>query len=280
MLPEMLKLVDNTMDFPRYSDEWFASLYLQYGSAERAILHFMRKGETLPISIAGFHRLVNNRGIVKSVGRRHTHFAENVYFFAHKVLEPTVPLARIYRDYMPLEFTTSLVSLHRVYNKILDGKTDKQATALLISPADSPDVVLIGQEKTSHVHYGKYRGDATIPMTFSEKNEDPDRSILRVLQQEVWSSEAVKGKLKSLNVSPSFVMQFTILDVSVDVYKIILPEHSVHGPFTSFKLQGHQFISIDEIANGSSGLSFRWGVEEIINHQEISSLNLLLAKTI
>lgn len=269
--------------YQKYSDPWFANLYFQYGSAEKVLSHFLLKGESLPISIAGYHRLINKLGIIKSVGRKETKFNEALYFFAHKALEPALPLAKIYRDYMPLQFDTSLVSLHRIYNNVLGGDISKHAVALIISK-DYSDKFLIADETTSSIRYGKYAGDATIPMTYAKANESTEVSLLRLLQQEVFTSLAIEGKLskqstlaKNLINKSVFQTNFDILNVRIAVYKLLLPSDS-QMTFSSHKLSNHRFINLDEMAN--SNLAFRWGVEEIVNQKSTSRLNYLLNASI
>lgn len=266
------------MNYPKYSDEWFASLYLQYGSAERVLQHCYRAGDPLPISLASFHRLINKKGIIKSVGRRNTHLGEALYFFAHKASEPALPLAKIYREYMPLEFETSIVSLHRIYNRVKSLEITKTAVALLISPTLSSDRVLVADETTSSLRYGRYKGDSSIPMTFSEKDEEAEKSILRVLQQEVFVDKAIAGDLRNMSFDYHHYMDFDILDVKVRVYKILVDNENLK--FSSFKLRNHRFVNTSDISKGIEGVNFRWGVEEIINRKPVSALNLMLASSL
>src|SRR5690554_3181352 len=94
----------------KYSDRWFVELYLKYGSVEETIRSYP---ESLPISIANYHRLVKKYGLIKSAGR-HVSLPETLHFFRLKALEPGAPLERVYKN-MPPSFQTSLSTLHRIY---------------------------------------------------------------------------------------------------------------------------------------------------------------------
>lgn len=255
-------------DYPKYSNEWFVWLYLKYGSAEKVLQQFWRGGEALPISIAQYHRLISKTGIVKSVGRKQTSISESIYFFAHKALEPAYPLAKVYRELMPLDFETSLVSLHRVYNSVIRGQTPKHATALLINPGDHGKI-LIAREQTSSVRYAKFRGDATVPMSYSRSNEDPKLSILRVLQQEVWQHEAVTGQLsitsdlvrEIIPDDPIPLAFVDVLDVRLSVYALSLPSFFPKA-FSSSRVSNHKFINMDQADN----TQFRFGVREMVDY--------------
>ena len=174
----------------RYSDEWFVALYLKYGSVEEAIRSYP---DSLPISIANYHRLVNRFGLVKSAGR-HVSLPETLHFFRLKAMEPGTPLERVYKQ-MPLSFQTSLSTLHRIYNYIEKETIRRYAAALIITDGEDKQKVLLGDELTGNSRYGKKIGDSSIPMSFSKAEESDFDSALRVLQQEVFSDLALRGKL-------------------------------------------------------------------------------------
>src|SRR3989344_7107525 len=145
----------------KFSDAWFTELYLKYGSVEEAIRSYP---DSLPISIANYHRLVNKYGLVKSAGR-HVSLPETLHFFREKAFEPNTPLEKMYWR-MPPSFQTSLSTLHRIYQYIERRAVRRHAAALVITSEENKESVLFGTEMFSNSRYGKRAGDRSIPMAF------------------------------------------------------------------------------------------------------------------
>lgn len=244
----------------KYSDEWFVTLYLQYGSVEEAV---RRYPESLPISIANFHRLVRKFGLVKSAGR-HVSLPETLHFFRTKALEPGAPLERVYKQ-MPLSFKTSLSTLHRIYQYIEKQTVRRYAAALVIVGTDQS--VLVGNELTGNSRYGKKIGDVSVPMSFAKEDESNFESALRVLQQEVFTDFAKKGELSpksrlTQDILPRDIeplAYFDIVDVRVKIFSLVLPEHV--NSFSSYKLSNHRFEDLSIVDKSS----LREGIEEILS---------------
>lgn len=246
----------------KYSDEWFISLYLMYGSVEES---FRSYPETLPISVANFHRLVKRYGLVKSAGR-HVSLPETLHFFHQKAMSPGMPLERVYKQ-MPLSFQTSLSTLHRIYQYMEKKTVRRHAAALIITRAEDNTEILVGAEVFGNSRYGKRTGDYSIPMSFSKADETNFNSVLRVLQQEVFSSIAQSGNLKpnspttqeliEPNLEPLFY--FDIVDVRVKAFHLSIPSNMEEW-LRSYKLINHHFRSINDLS-----IPLRAGVNEMVD---------------
>lgn len=254
-----------------YSDDWFLNEYLKYGSVEEALKYNIN----LPISAANYHRLVKRRGIIKGVGRRETSLSEALYFFAEKAIEPTLPLEKLYKT-MPYGFRTSIATLYRVYDLIKCQTPRREAVALLIKKDNDNDSVLVGKETKTSLKIGRFKGDYSIPMGFSNNFEDPSVSVLRVLQREFSTRLAISGDLSpegalstQLLNSMENILSYDILDVRIGLYSLTLPEFFNNNLFDSHNLIDHKFIKIDEIEYGK----FRLGVPEMISCYMNSDLN-------
>jgi len=244
--------------FIKYSEDWFVDLYMKHGSVEEA-MKASRYG--LPISVAGFHRIVTKKGMIKSPGR-HMSFPEALHFFKEKALTPGTPLEKLYRK-MPPSFKTSMVTLHRIYRYIESGKIRRHATALIIHNQSRPQEILVGDEVSGNSRYGRKVGDSSVLMSFSKEGESCNDSVLRVLQQEFSISLAISGELENLvpkNISP--LMYLDILDVRVQVFNLELPSSldSLES-CSSYKIKNHRFENIYDIAPDL----LRLGVKEIID---------------
>jgi hypothetical protein len=105
---------------------------------------------------------------------------------------------------------------------------------------------------TPRVDLGKPYGAISLPMGFSKRGEPASTSILRVMQQEVFSNQTVCQNFP-FNVIPSNPQPFMYLyiaDVRVAVYRIEMPkEYSDLSLFSSFKMTGFKFIEAEDLAN-------------------------------
>lgn len=250
------------IEFPKYSDKWFLNLYLKYGSVEETMRVYP---ESLPISPASFHRLVKKYGLVKSAGR-HVSFPETLHFFRQKAFEPGKPLEKVYKK-MPRNFQTSLSTLHRIYHYMEKKAVRRFGTALILT-SENPYEVLVGEEMFANTRYGKKVGDLSIPMGFSKKDERSAESILRVLQQEVFTNMAVHGELgfikavhkKLISPKEEPFMYFDIVDVRVAIYLLKVDASGLHG-FSSHKLVNHRFINLNDLMFYQKA---RAGINEIV----------------
>jgi len=253
-------------EIEKYSDKWFLSLYLMTGSVEEV---FRSYPDTIPISPANYHRLVKRYGLVKSAGR-HVSLPETLHFFKLKAMKPGMPLEVLYKS-MPRSFQTSLSTLHRIYHFMERRIVRRKAAALLLIKDNNKKEVLVGNEVFENLRYGKKTNDTSIPMGFSKKDEPNCDSILRVLQQEVYTQLAMSAKLgKNTNLVKTIIPKkiepifyFDIVDVRVSVFLVSIPPNLVE--FSSYKLVNHRFQSLGDIINGEN---IRTGVEEIVKIYE------------
>ena len=240
-------------------DKFIVKEYLRLGSIDEV---FRVHGYNLPISYAEAHRLVKRWGIIKAAGPNAR--LSEVLGFLTVLSQEKIPLERLYRQ-MPLSFKTSISTLHRVLTFVRKETIRRVGTALVISPEDDGNQILVGRDiSTPRPELGKPYGSLSLPMGYSSRTESAKTSILRVLQQEVFSQNAISQNMP--NVIPDYpkpFMYFDIVDVRVAVYHVILPkELSQWEKFSSYKVAGHSFVSAYDLSQGNlQGL--RMGIAEI-----------------
>lgn len=250
-------------------------LYLKYGSVDKV---FEATNYELPISYPGMHHLIKRWGIVKSVGPN-SKLSEALTFLT-LMTDNKIPMERVYRS-LPPSFQTSMTTMHRILHNVKMGVTRRHGTALLITP-ENEDTILTGQDLANKA--------LTLPMTYSSPKEVTRTSILRVLQQEVYSELAVNKSLPK-NIIPNDPKPFmflTIADIKVAAYHIEIPKSVLEANnFSSFKVSNHKFENSGMIIQKKSGI--RPGVKEIIRgyekyikesiySNEVSEVNLALAE--
>lgn len=237
------------------------SEYLKYGSVDEV---FKIHDYHLPISYPGFQRLLDKWGIVKAAGPN-TRLSEALAFLTRLSYEK-VPLETLYRK-MPPSFKTSMGTLHRILSCVRDETIRRVGTALVLYPKGNPKKVLVGSDVSpiSRDHLGKFHGVISFPAGYSTRTENAYSSILRVLQQEVFTNEVIKGNHefeKLIPGNPKPFMYVDVADVRVAVYKIALPKKYLSTKsFSSFKLVRHHFIDVKKLV--SAGNLFRTGMREI-----------------
>lgn len=254
-MPESLHLIDSEIEFYKP----LIALYLKYGSVDQV---FSSLYHNTGVSYPHFHRIIKDWGIVKSSGPQ-SHFSEAVYFLSAMVKE-RLPLEAVYKK-MPPSLKISAATLHRILSYVKRGLTRRHGTALIVSPASNPDIVLIGKDVgTPRLELGKTYGDLSLPMTYSKGGESPHDSILRVLQQEVAATLTLTRELPTdvINDNPIVLFTIDIADVRVKTYKIILPDNLIPR-IDSFKLKDLQFVPLTEVAEKNEENHFRAGVSEI-----------------
>ena len=224
-------------------NKWLVSEYLKYGSVDEV---YRAHQYSIPISYAGYQRVLNSWRIVKAAGPN-SRLSEVVNFLS-KMIEEEVPLETLYKK-MPPSFQTSAVTLYRILSYIKEGITRRMGTACIITPYNSKNRILVGRDvSTPRLELGKPYGSISIPMGFSRKRDSRETAILRVLQQEVFTELAIRKEMP--DVIPERTkpfMFFDIADVRVEVFHIKLPKkYSSKKYFSSFKLEGFKFISLDK----------------------------------
>ena len=233
--------------FPRGEkafNKWLVRQYLQYGSVDDV---FRRHKYGLPISEASYYRLLDKWEIVKAAGPN-SKLSESLEFF-HHLAETNIPFERLYEK-MPPSFRTSAATLYRVLSYIKEGVTRRVGTGLVITPYENDKKVLIGEDRsTPRVELGKPFGSLSIPVGFSKKRDLRETAILRVLQQEVFTEQAIEKKMpKVIPERPKPFMFLDIADIRVEVFHIKLPrKYQGKDIFSSYKLFNHKFMTIDKI---------------------------------
>lgn len=264
--------VNNELEFNKF----LVREYLKFGSVDE-VFHYHQ--HSLPISYAQYQRILDKWNIIKAAGPN-SRLSEVVNFLSHMVHEQ-VPLDKLYKR-MPPTFMTSAVTLYRVLSYIKEGITRRLGTGLIITPFDNKKKVLVGMDvSTPRKELGKPFGSISLPMGFSKINEKREDSILRVLQQEVFSEQAVEKKLPA-NVIPNRPKPFMYLDIAdvrVEIFQIKLPKKlSSLSNFQSFKLQDYKYLNLeyDDLAKDKS--NFRAGVREALTgykkYLELKSKNV------
>ncbi len=233
--------------------------YLRWGSVDEVL---KRHSWDLPISISGFYRVLDRWGVVRAAGPNNK-LSEAIDFLEELTYE-RIPLERLYKKFPP-SFQTSAVTLHRILSYVKEGITRRRATALIVTPEGGGETMLIGRDiSTQRLEYGKPYGSYSLPMGFSKRNEAREDSILRVLQQEVFTRQTVEGEFPEgiIPDNPRPFAYFDIVDTRVSVYHVPLSRPlNLLENFTSYKLKDFQFLTFGEIEE--MGGLFRVGVPEI-----------------
>ena len=245
----------------RLFNKWLISEYLKYGSVDEV---YKVNDYDIPISYMGFQRLLDKWGIVKAAGPN-TRLTEALIFLEELSLEK-IPLERLYKR-MPPNFKASMATMHRILSHVRAETIRRVGTALVVTPFNNPSLVLVGNDVSPIVRtdVGKPYGSITLPMGYSKRTENRGTSILRVLQQEVFTLPTIEGKDTAPRVIPTHTNAFMYLDIAdvrVAVYALTLPfELSDGKDFTSFKIENHRFMHLGEMIDKRH--NFRTGIKEI-----------------
>jgi hypothetical protein len=189
---------------------------------------------------------------------------------------------------MPPSFRPSLPTLYRIYgdikrevkNNIKERNPRRVGTALIMTPAKDKYKILVAKDvSVVRQDVGKEYGTISLPMGFSKRSESKKDSVLRVLQQEVFTNNTIKKgfpyKVIPENLKP--FMYLDIADVRVSVYNIVLPKRlSSTKVFSSFKLTDFQFLSTSQLKLVSNvSAKFRTSAIDILEGYE----DYLISKT-
>jgi len=257
--------MSSEISFPEKETNFYSGLiaeYLKYGSVDEV---YRIHNYDLPISYPGFQRLIERWGIVKAAGPN-SKLSEAITFFI-LFSDQKIPLERLYKR-LPPSFKTSMGTLHRILHHVKEGMIRRVGTSLVVTRGKERREILIAEDvSTPRLELGKPFGSLSLPTCYSKADETGSVSILRVLQQEVFTLKAVKKNLSRqvIPADPKPFMYLDIADVRVSVYHLPLPsDFSDADSFSSFKLNNHRFIPIDGIID-SAGVNsdFRAGVREV-----------------
>jgi len=250
-----------TQETEKKFEKHLVSEYFRLGSIDKVIKDHKF---SLPISFAGYHRILNKYKVVKSAGPN-SKLSESLLIL-NLVANYKTSLSKIIQNHVPRSIRVSSNTIHRILHNVRLGLTRRQGTALLITKKNHPYEILIGQDISLIDPMLGKSGDYSLPMGHSKLGEDPRTSIIRVLQQEVYTDHVINGCFKSSIVPKHLkpVMFIDIADIKVSVYHLELTDRYT---FSSFKLKN---LSFSPISNFNS-LTLRPGVSEIVsNYQKIN----------
>lgn len=255
-------------------EEYLVSEYFKHGSIDQV---FKFHNYDIPISFAGYHRVLNKFKIVKSAGPN-SKLSESLQILS-LLNSYKLPLEKVYHHYAPQSIQVSTNTLHRILHHIRLGVTRRVGAALLITTADSPEQYLLAKDASLKNDILGHKGDWSLPMGFTREQDSHEISITRVLQQEVFTNHAISKKFPKIKLPEREMFTINIADIKVYVYSIKLPKK--YPKFSSFKLEKHQFLRLSDLKTNR----VRPGVIDILNNFEArkfnqnidSSLNLSLA---
>lgn len=255
-------------------EQYLVSEYFKHGSIDQV---FKFHNYDIPISFAGYHRVLNKFEIVKSAGPN-SKLSESLHLLS-LLNTYKLPLERVYHHYAPQSIQVSTNTLHRILHHIRLGVTRRVGAALIISTQESPGRYLLAKDKSLKNDILGQKGDWSLPMGFTREQDSHKTSIIRVLQQEVFTEQAITNRFPNLKLPEKEIFTINIADIKVYVYLVLLPKK--YPNFSSFKLKKHQFLGISELNTNR----VRPGVIDILKNYEEhkfnqnieSSLNLSLA---
>lgn len=250
-------LMSQQLDFERF----LVSEYFRHGSINKVFYfhHF-----NLPISYAGYDRILSKYGVIKSAGPN-SKLTESLRMLS-LVADYKLSLEKVYEKYAPHKLWVSTNTLHRILHYTRLGLTRRQGTALLISTKTNKHEFLMGNDQSIKESVLGKNGDLSLPMGHSKTGESPRDSIARVLQQEVFSDLTIEGKFPFdlIPKHPKPEMYINIADIRVSVYKI---ELDTKRNFSSYKLHNHAFYSLHSL----DSKKLRPGVIDIIQNYLLNS---------
>lgn len=246
----------------RKFNQWLVEQYFLYGSVDEVL---RRHRYDIPISYAGYQRVLDRWGVVKTAGPNSK--LTEILSFLTKLVEENVSFEYLYKN-MPPNFRASTATIYRILGYIKEGITRRIATGLILTPHRNQNLVLVGEDvSTPRLELGKPFGSVSIPMGFSRKRDIREDAILRILQQEVFTQFAIKGKIPEIiQTHPKPFMFLDIADVRVEIFHLPLPKKfSDTKHFFSYKLKNYKFISLkDKNTLERYQKNFRVGVSEAL----------------
>ncbi|OGM27099.1 hypothetical protein A2962_03280 [Candidatus Woesebacteria bacterium RIFCSPLOWO2_01_FULL_39_61] len=260
ILGKMIEMGVSSEEREKEFERFIVAQYLRYTSVDEV---FRKNNYDLPISYPGVHRLLDRWGIIKAAGPN-SKLSEAICFLTC-LSDRKIPLERLYKN-MPPSFKTSMATMHRIMHNVKKGVVRRAGTALIVTPHDSPDSFLVGNDiSTPRIEFGKPYGSVSVPMTFSKRREPVKESILRILQQEVFTENVLSGRtpFEVIPQNPEPFMYLDIADVRVGVYNIRLPkELSDTQAFSSYKLENFRYINFSEVQDNPEQ-NYRSGITEM-----------------
>jgi len=238
-------------------EKFLISEYFRLGSINKV---FHEHKFNLPISFAGYDRVLSKFGVVKSAGPN-SKLSESLYFLS-LLANYKIPLEKAYHLYAPKTIQVSTNTLHRMLHYTRLGLTRRQGVALIISPKGHPEKILMGNDFSLTTSSLGNKGDLSLPMGHSKTGEPIRDSIARVLQNEVFTNEVVNHKFP-WEVIPEHIKPLVcvnVADISVSIYKLELP--IAKKSFSSFKLENLKYLDINYLPE----VSFRPGIKDVLDY--------------
>ena len=197
--------------------------------------------------------------IVKSAGPN-SKLTESLKILS-MVADYKLSLEKIYEKHAPRQLRVSTNTIHRILHYIRLGLTRRQGTALIITQRGKGGYFLVGNDQSLSDSALGNKGDISLPMGHSRTGENPKESITRVLQQEVFTDQAITGNFpfEVVPQHPRPIMYMNIADIRVAVFHIELTKSY---PFSSNKIQNIRLVDLPEIKNKNT----RPGVYEILTN--------------
>jgi len=250
--------------------------YFKFGTVESAL---RANDYNTPVSYANYQRILDKYQVIKAAGPNNK-LTEAILFCEHFVKD-NVKVDDLYRK-MPLSFQTSAKTLYRIVSYMKEGVTRRVGVALVISPFDSPDKLLIAKDiSIPRLELGKGYGSFTLPMGYARKRDGRKTNIDRILQSEVFTKLTISNEfpreLVDERVEP--FMYLDIADVRVSVYSITLPkEFSKISNYSSYKVSSFKYLNIDGLLEEGLRNKLRAGVVDIAKgykkHLKLMNRNL------
>lgn len=269
------------MPQPQDFEKFLVSEYFKHGSINKVFYyhHF-----NIPISYAGYDRVLTKYGVIKSAGPN-SKLTESLKVLS-LVADYKLSLEKVYERYAPKKLLVSTNTLHRILHYTRLGLTRRQGTALIITKQGSSECFLVGNDVSLDNDLLGKRGDLSLPMGHSKTGENPRDSIIRVLQQEVFCDRVLEGNFPSEVVPPhpKPMMYMNVADIRVSVFHL---ELNKNYKFSSFKLNNLKFRGLSEIEKeklrpgvGDILRNFIYGNQKVTGKipEFVCSLNLAIAK--
>ena len=242
---------------PEFS-QWLVGEYFKHGTVEE-VLRVHRYA--LPLSLATYHRILNQFGVVKTAGPNNL-LNEAVDFLSH-MLHDSASVEEIYKK-LPLRFQTSLSTIYRIAEYVKEGITRRVGVGLVVTPYNDDRQILLAEDVSiPRIELGKPYDSISMPMGYAKKRDSRKTNVLRILQQEVFTNLVTKQSFPKELVSEKLepFMYLDIADVRVAIFHLQLPKKlSSLGNFNSYKLKNYQFVSVDEIPQTKN---LRVGIKEV-----------------
>ena len=250
-------------EFPHNEPEFSRFLvreYFRFGSVDEVLKRYKF---SLPVSYATYQRVLDRFGVVKRASSSGK-LSEAIDFFEHLVKD-SVNIERLYKE-MPHSFQTSVKTLYRIYSYMKEGLTRKVGVALVISPYNDLNKVLLARDvSTPSFKLGKRYGAWSLPMGYTRKRDSRRKGIIRILQNEVFTPMVWQGNFPYSVIPdlPEPFMYLDIADVRVAVYNLSLPKELSNAcKFSSYKLENYKFLSLEEAFKIKD---MRMGVSDILS---------------